>query len=200
MTSQSLRSHNLRLPSFGLIVPTQWSRVDTSDKAKFEAIGDQLTKLLPDQSDARIRQDVFDYWRSLVDTNVTQYFTYARPARDKALIQIFICTIGQFDANPDQEFQDAAQDLFRSLDQGWDAPPPMLTMHENASGEYFRAERLIEEPGKWPWEASREVQYLFRHPVFPVYALLTGVSPNTEIPEISAQFDQVAATFFWLPS
>ena len=196
MRIHSLSSSDSNLPHFGLVVPTQWNRVDTGDEAKIKEIGDQLTELLPDESETRIREDVFDYWRSLVDTNVTQYFTYARAIGDKALL----CSIGRFDADANQSFQDIAQTLFRSLDQGWETSPPMFSMHNGSNLEYFRAERLIIEPGKWPWDASREIQYLFGHPEFSVYVLLTAVSPNTQVHALTNQFDEVAESFFWLPT
>ena len=86
------------------------------------------------------------------------------------------------------------------MDQGWEVSPSMLTMHKSLSGEFLRAERLIDEDSKWPWPKSREVRYVFVHPELPVYALLTATSPNVEVQEIFQLFDRVAATFFWLPT
>jgi hypothetical protein len=196
MSDDSADAIETILPTFGLLVPTNWSNSAPLDTDAINEWAKEILRVLPSLDAARLDEDLRDYLRSMIETGMVKFYTCVQSVPDATRLIVFTCSLSAI-ANPTHDLEREYTEILKVGDAGWDAPPSMVTMHHGVAGEYLRAERRIHETGPMPWRISREVRYFFRHPNAEVMAILSGTSPNVMDQSVFDLFDRVAATFHW---
>jgi hypothetical protein len=186
------------LSNFGLLVPSNWTRSSAFGPEAIDRWTAQILQVLPSFDKVRLRQDLLDYQRSMIDEGIVRYYTFAQSEEHATRLMVFTCSLSVI-ANPQDDVERESLEILKLGDSGWDVPSSMVTMHKGIGGEFMRAERLIEETSTLPWARSREVRYFFYHSESHVMAILSGTSPNVMDKSIVELFDRVAATFQWAP-
>jgi hypothetical protein len=184
---------------YGFVIPGRWQRYTVSTTDLADEWFNRLTEFAIPTSEVRLRDDLADLQRSLNDSGVVEFFTYARLVDDKVLSFVLTCSLLSTANAPDEPLEEFFRHFLARGDEGWDVSPAMMTLHQSGTEEYMRAERLIQEAPGLPWRQTREVRYAFRHPEAPYMALLCGTTPNVSVIEAIEQFDEVANSFFWIP-
>lgn len=180
-------------PGFLLSAPSTWSSLSPDGPSPVDGWVSQFLKFQACIDGERLRADLRDLWASLPRVGIRRVFTWARASETAAAL--LVVTVSVLPA-PSRANHEALRDVLDSLGQ-LEMSSCKLETRPALDGVMLRAERLIQERNRLPWESSREIRYAYPHPTREVAAIIVATSPNINDDALFACFDLMASTFRW---